>query len=229
MTDTRTKRPAWKALLGCGLLMTMAGTLEGLMQPVGVSHGYLAAGKDRDAAVAEAAGEFRIAAANILWDKVVDHYHHQYMAEGGDWEKNISLLPLLQTIITLDPHFVEAYQLMGGTILPKTGRVKEGQVILAQGIKNNPYDWEMYREMAILYAWTEHNPDAALPYAEEGLRQANDDFSRNLMTLLCKTLRDRIQEQQSTGKSALTASRPHPPRVPVLPGTARPTRPSASG
>lgn len=229
MTDPQTKRRPWKAALGCGILLGFAGLFESLMQPVAVSHGYLAAGKDRNAAVAEAAGEFRVVAANMLWDRVVDHYHHQYMAQGGDWEKNESLLPLLQNIIALDPHFVEAYELMGGTILPKTGHIAEGEVILAQGIKNNPYDWEMYREMAMLYAWTEHKPDAALPYAQEGLKQADDAFSVHLMTLLCHTLRERIRKEHDSTKPQVTADRPIPPPAPVPSATSPRSRPSESG
>ena len=81
----------------------------------------------RSAALAQAGGEFRIVAANLLWSKVVDHYHHQYLADGGDWSKNESLLPLLHTITVLDPHFVQAYEVMGGAILPRTGRVAEGE------------------------------------------------------------------------------------------------------
>ncbi len=199
------------------------------MQPVGISHGYLATGKDRNAAVTEAAGEFRVAAANLLWDKVVDHYHHQYMAEGGDWEKNESLLPLLQNIITLDPHFVEAYELLGGTILPKTGHVAEGEAVLARGIKNNPYDWEMYREMAMLYAWTEHKPDAALPYAVAGLNRTDDAFSQHLMTMLCATLRKRIDEEHGGTKPDVTAARPGPSPSPAPAGMFPRPRPSVSG
>ena len=148
---------------------------------------------------------------------------------GGDWEKNESLLPLLQTIITLDPHFVEAYQLMGGTILPKTGRIAQGRAVLAQGIKNNPYDWEMYREMAMLCAWTEHKPDEALPYAQAGLRQADDDFSRHLMTLLCHTLQKRIQESHTFKNPDVTARRLHPPLSPGCSKTLPPPPPSVSG
>lgn len=195
MANVSRKRPVPTSLVLCGLMLALAGGFESASQQIGVSHGYLATSRDKNEAVAEAAGEFRIVAANLLWDRVVDHYHHQYMAQGGDWEKNKSLLPLLQTIITLDPHFVEAYQLMGGTILPRIGRVKEGQAVLAQGIKNNPYDWEMYREMAMLYAWTEKQPAAALPYAQAGLAQADDDFSRRLMARLCQTLQERVRDK----------------------------------
>ena len=42
----------------------------------------------------------------------------------------------------------------------------------------------------MLYAWTERKPVLALPYAQAGLAQANDDFSRNLMGRLCRTLTD---------------------------------------
>ncbi len=178
------------ALLCLGLFAA-AGLFEQVSQASGLAQGYLvsSAAAGRNAALAQAGGEFRIAAANLIWDKVVDHYHHQFMAQGGDWSKNESLLPMLQLIITLDPHFIQAYQLMGGAILPRTGHVAEGERVLAQGIKSNPNDWEMDREMAMLLSFTEHRPAAALPYAEAGLKNADDDFSIHLMTRLCHTLR----------------------------------------
>jgi len=209
----------------CGALLTGAACFQTASEPVGIAQGYLAPSGDKNAALVQAAGEFRIVAANILWAKVVDHYHHQYMADGGDWSKNASLLPLLQTITTLDPHFVEAYELMGGTILPRLGRVTEAQSVLERGIKNNPYDWEMYREMAMLYAWTQHRPQEALPYAQAGLAQADDDFSRRLMTKLCHTLHRQIRDRAKAAKhdSALSD-------LPPTPGPAKPirrSRPSA--
>ena len=184
----RTQLPA--ALL-CFGFFTLAGTFETLSQASGQKQGYLVSSADagKNAALAQAGGEFRIAAANLIWYKVVDHYHHQYMAQGGDWSKNESLLPMLQLIITLDPHFVQAYQLMGGAILPKTGHVAEGEKVLADGIQHNPNDWELDREMAMLLSFTEHKPATALPYAEAGLKNADDDFSIHLMTKLCTSLR----------------------------------------
>ncbi|MGI4787895.1 MAG: hypothetical protein ACRYFS_03490 [Janthinobacterium lividum] len=190
-TQKTNRQKALPGVLLCLGFFTLAGSFEAISQPMGQSQGYLVstASEGRNAALAQAGGEFRIAAANLIWDKVVDHYHHQFMAQGGDWSKNESLLPMLQTIITLDPHFVQAYELMGGAILPKTGHVAEGKQVLADGIKHNPNTWELYREMAILLSYTEHKPAAALPYAERGLRCADDDFSIHLMTLLCHTLR----------------------------------------
>lgn len=209
MTTTNGRR-LWPAVMLFLAFLTASATFESASQPVGLAQGYLvtSAAQGKNAALAQAAGEFRIVAANILWSKVIDHYHHQYLAEGGDWAKNESLLPLLQTIITLDPHFVQAYQIMGGAILPRTGRVVEGEKVLADGIAHNvndPQEWEMYREMAMLLAATEHKPAAALPYAEKGLADANDDFSRHLMTLLCRTLREQVAETERAKRSITRA------------------------
>ena len=206
MTPRPDKSRARKSLPGillCLGLFTLAGGFEAVSEPAGVQQGYLVseASGGRNAALAQAGGEFRIAAANLIWDKVIDHYHHQFMASGGDWSKNESLLPMLQLIITLDPHFIQAYELMGGAILPKTGHIAEGKKVLIEGIKQNPNVWELDREMAMLLSFTEHNPAAALPYAEAGLKTAeaspkdSDDyeFSVNLMTRLCRTLRRDMQ------------------------------------
>lgn len=192
-------RRAWPAAFLFLGLLGAAGSFESASQRTGLAQGYLvtSAAQGRNAALAQAGGEFRIVAANLLWSKVIDHYHHQYMAQGGDWSKNESLLPLLQTILTLDPHFVQAYELMGGAILPRTGHVAQAEKVLAQGIARNVGDgqeWELCREMAMLLAATEHKPAEALPYATEGLALANDDFSRNLMTKLTHTLRDQAAE-----------------------------------
>lgn len=198
------RRSHWPlAALGLGLLMA-AGSLESASQKTGQAEGYLvsSATQGKNAALAQAGGEFRIVAANLLWGKVVDHYHHQYMADGGDWSKNESLLPLLQTIITLDPHFIQAYEIMGGAILPKTGRLAEGKRVIAEGIAHNTGDeqeWELYREMAMLLAVTEHRPAEALPFAQKGLACASDDFSRHLMTRLCNTLHGQVAKIKQEG------------------------------
>lgn len=122
-------------VLLCLGFFAAAGSFEQVSQASGQAQGFLvsSAAAGKNAALAQAGGEFRIAAANLIWDKVVDHYHHQFMAQGGDWSKNESLLPMLQLIITLDPHFIQAYQLMGGEILPRTGHVAEGERVLEIG------------------------------------------------------------------------------------------------
>ena len=195
-TDWRRALPSALLCLGC---FALAGTFESASERTGLTNGYLvtSAAQGRSAALAQAGGEFRIVAANLLWSKVVDHYHHQYLADGGDWSKNESLLPLLHTITVLDPHFVQAYEVMGGAILPRTGRVAEGERVLTEGLRHNPNDWELYREMAMLLSYTEHKPKEALPYAEKGLKYADDDFSQNLMTKLCRTLKRDSSSEKS--------------------------------
>jgi hypothetical protein len=191
------RKPTAKAmmpLIAVVLLLGIAGGFESASERQGLINGYLvdpakAGGK---AALMQAAGEFRVVAANLLWDKVVDRYHHRYMQSGGEWDKNVTILPILRSIVDLDPHFVQAYELMGGIILPRTGHLVEGQQVLAEGIKRNPNEWELYREMAMLYGWTEKRPADALPYAQAGLAQCPDDFSRNLMTRLVNTLQRQI-------------------------------------
>ena len=207
----------------CLTFFAMAGCFEAASQPVGVQRGYLRTHVHGNQGLMLAAGEFRTVAANLLWSKVVDHYHHVFMAQGGDWSKNVSLLPLLQTITELDPHFTQAYQLEGGTILPRTGHLAQGHAVLAEGIKNNPNSWELLREMAMLYAWTEHKPAAALPYAEAALKQANDGFSRNLLTRLCQTLHEQIKN----GQPVTASCRPSPARgVPATTNAAATRRPA---
>ena len=109
--------------------------------------------------------------------------------------------------------------------------------MLTRGLKNNPNDWEMYREMAILYAWTERKPALALPYAQAGQVQVTEGYARhlmshddyvfahNLMGGLCRTLEDQVRHG---GAGAVTADG-HPLPPPAAGVSAGRSRPSASG
>ena len=85
----------------------------------------------------------------------------------------MSLLPILKTIIALDPHFTQAYQLMGGND-PAQDRDewRRGWQVLAQCIKNNPDDWETYREVATVVRLdrAQAGPGAALRAGGSGAR-----------------------------------------------------------
>ena len=190
---------AKQKLLLLAVLFCVSGALEGITDQTGYQNGYLisATAGDEDRAAFQVLGEFRVVVANILWSKVVDHYHHQYMATGGDWSKNKALLPILHTITELDPHFVAAYALMGGTILPRTGQNALAVTTLNEGIKNNPNSWELYRESALLFAIELNDPTKALAMAKNGLSHSNDEFSKNLMTRMCRTLAKRVEKGNS--------------------------------
>lgn len=192
-------------------LFTLAAVLESRGQSTAVAYGYEAQGatNGQEQALYEAAGEFRIVIANLLWSKVVDQYHHQFMAHGGEWDKNVSLLPILHTIVQLDPHFVEAYELMGGEILPKTGHVMLAEKVLLEGVKNNPNSWELDRETAMHFALVRHDNVRASFFAKLAMSNANDMFSRNLSRRLFATMvrREKSDQQRVNASRIRTASR----------------------
>ncbi len=127
----------------------------------------------------------------MLWLTVLDHYHHQYLASGGDWSQDKDILPILHVIVTLDPHFIEAYG-VGFMILAETHRVNDGAVMLDQGIAANPTSWQLIYDRAMLEAWYRKNPRAALPYAIDARHLATDPFDRHRLDLFCATLRSDV-------------------------------------
>jgi len=185
------------------VLVCTAGLLDFSLTPTGVAEGYMISG-DGGApsleSVAHAAGEFRIVAANLLWIKVVDHYHHQFLAKGGAWDRNTSLMPYLRIIVWLDPHFIEAYE-VGGSILAATHRYKECDEYLGEGTSNNMDSWQLYYDRAMLRAWYEKRPAAALPFAHHALQCATDPFIKHRIGKFCKTLEDATAGKQLTRNS----------------------------
>jgi tetratricopeptide (TPR) repeat protein len=181
------------AVLGpiCLLFFVLANATDISLTGTGLNKGYLAdLGPSRTpsaVALSHAAGEFRIAAANLLWLNVVDHYHHQYMKSGGDWSRNKDVLPLIRMIVILDPHFTQAYD-VGSLILCQLGRYQEASTFLKQGVKDNPTDWGMVYDQAMLYAWYKNDAQDALPYALKARDLAADPFDRHRLDLLCDTL-----------------------------------------
>jgi len=175
----------------CLCFFLLANVAQQSLTSTGVREGYLADSGTANApsmvAVAHAAGEFRIAAANILWLNVVDHYHHQYIAQGGDWSRNKSVLPLINMIVILDPHFVQAYD-VGSLELCQLDRVADAKAFLAQGVTDNPSDWSLVYDQAMMYAWYEDSAAKALPYAEKADSLATDPFDKHRLNMLVRTL-----------------------------------------
>lgn len=190
-------RNIWPVLGLFCILLISANCVDMALTPVGVQEGYLAKSDGKTfsaAALAHATGEFRIVIANLLWMKVVEHYHHQYMASGGAWDKNQALLPYLKMITWLDPHFWEAYD-VGELILVELHRDAECKSFLNEGIRNNPQTWELYNDYALYYAWYHKDAKDALPYAERARDVATDPFYHHRMDLFCHTLQGLIAEQ----------------------------------
>jgi hypothetical protein len=191
------------------VLLITAGCLDASLTPLGVTEGYIISSNGTTPsmeAVVHAADEFRIVVANLLWIKVVDHYHHQFLAKGGAWNHNTALMPYLRMIVWLDPHFIEAYE-VGGSILAATHRYKDCDDYLGQGTRSNLNSWQLYYDRAMLHAWYEKSPSSALPFAQHALDSATDPFDHQRIRRFCDTLvREEEQPVEIRGLQTPTAS-----------------------
>ncbi len=103
-------------------------------------------------AVIAALGGFRTVAADILWLKV------EHVWDGGSWW---AMLPLLDGVTQLDPHFILAWQVYGWhaaynmhaeseTVVDRRYWLEKGVKILEQAVEANPGNWEIKFELG----WT---------------------------------------------------------------------------
>jgi len=92
---------------------------------------------------------FRSAVADLLWLKV-DEYWHQGRME--------MMLPMMKTVVMLDPHFIEAWKVGAwhlaynawvtvDTLEEKQAFVQKGILFLQDGIKRNPRNHELYFDL----------------------------------------------------------------------------------
>lgn len=142
------------------------------------------------------AGQFRIVFANLLWIKV-DQYHHEYIEHHGDWAQDTDLLPLLRTITWLDPHFVQAYQVMGFMLSGRLYRYTHARRILEEGLRNNPNAYELYEEMGMAIIRGTRNYREAYPYFTKALSLAQGEFDRRRLRRFCQTIQRKIQEENT--------------------------------
>jgi tetratricopeptide (TPR) repeat protein len=103
-------------------------------------------------AVIAALGGFRTVAADLLWLKAENVWH------GGSWW---AMLPLLDAVTQLDPHFLLAWKVYGWhaaynlhaeseTLVDKRFWLRRGIENLERAVEANPDTWEMYFELG----WT---------------------------------------------------------------------------
>ena len=117
-------------------------------------------------------GGFRTVAADLLWIRL------ERVWDTGNWW---ALLPLLESVTQLDPHFVLAWQVYGWhcaynmnaeaeTVIDKRYWLQRGLEILRRAVDVNPDSWEMLFELG----WT-HYDRAHEPYrAGEYFRQSDE-------------------------------------------------------
>jgi tetratricopeptide (TPR) repeat protein len=85
-------------------------------------------------------------AADLYWLRTIQYFGGRYEAEG----RYPSLYPLLELTTSLDPHFLEAYQL-GGLLLLIAKQAPQAIRIYEKGIAANPTRWELPYDLGRLY------------------------------------------------------------------------------
>jgi len=117
-------------------------------------------------AVIAALGGFRTVAADLLWLKAERQWH------GGGWW---ALLPILDAVTQLDPHFILAWQVYGWhaaynlhaeseTIADKRYWLDRGVRILERAVQANPDNWEVIFELGWTLYDRSHEPWRAAEY-----------------------------------------------------------------
>lgn len=117
-------------------------------------------------AVIASLGGFRTVAADLLWLRMERTW------DSGNWW---ALLPLLEAVTQLDPHFVLAWKVYGWhcaynlnaaseTYADKSYWLERGLEILERAVDVNPESWEMVFELGWTYYDRAHRPYRAAEY-----------------------------------------------------------------
>ena len=114
-------------------------------------------------------------AADIYWIRTVQYFGRKVVDSGKPLSSGVTkdlrmdlLAPLLNIIVTLDPHHIPAYR-FGAMFLPE--RDLPAAIDLAErGIRENPSEWRLYQDLAYIY-WQAGNASAA------GVQAANYEKS----------------------------------------------------
>lgn len=158
---------------------------------------------NHSSAIYELAGEFRIVFANLLWIKV-EQYHHEYLLKHGNWSENKELMGLLDIITTLDPHFIEAYEV--GAYILANGYKDPARAVryLDQAIMHNPKAWELHSISAIMLVRHLRNPKLALQHAIAAYNLCQDEFYKARCLKLIKSIRHIISDHSQYQDSSTT-------------------------
>lgn len=95
-------------------------------------------------------------AADIYWIRTVQYFGRKLLekkrpgSSGASRDIRMDLLaPLLETIVTLDPHYLSAYR-FGAIFLPERD-LPAAIALLEKGIRDNPDRWRLYQDLAYIY------------------------------------------------------------------------------
>lgn len=120
-------------------------------------------------AVIASLGGFRTVAADLLW------LNMERVWDSGNW---FALLPLLDAVTQLDPHFVLAWKVYGWhcaynlnaeseTLVDRRYWLDQGLEILQRAVEVNPKSWEMLFELGWTYYDRAHEPYRAAEYIKQ--------------------------------------------------------------
>ena len=121
------------------------------------------------------------------------------------------LAPLLDIVVTLDPHHIAAYR-FGAIFLPERDRAAAIN-LLERGIKANPTAWRLYQDIAYIY-WQEGDYTQAARYAQEATAKRSDWFFNYYLLAACQAAagnlaaaQKALQHGQAFGPYSLNALR----------------------
>jgi tetratricopeptide (TPR) repeat protein len=136
---------------------------------------------------------FRKLVADMLWLKF-DEYWHLGLVQ--------RMLPIMETVVTLDPHFVEAYAIgawhlaynvtvMFHSVEEKQKYIDLAVVFLEKGIKNNPRSSKLYSELGFtIYFFKLHDYEKAAYYLGEATNYEHDPWVERAYALSLERLRE---------------------------------------
>ena len=140
---------------------------------------------------------FRKLVADMLWLKV-DEYWHLGLVQ--------RMLPMMQTVVALDPYFIEAYALgawhlaYNVTLLVRSAEEKRGYIdqgikLLEKGIKSNPRSSKLYMELGYtIYFRKLSDWEKAAYYLGEAVKYEHDPWVERLYAISLERI---LQEEKA--------------------------------
>jgi tetratricopeptide (TPR) repeat protein len=143
---------------------------------------------------------FRKLVADLLWLKV-DEFWHLGLAS--------RMLPMMETVVALDPHFIEAYALgawhlaynITVTVHSAEEKLKymdQGVGLLEKGIKNNPRSAKLYAELGFtMYFMKYKDWEKSAYYMGESIKHEHDVWMERAYALALERMGTEETERQA--------------------------------
>lgn len=131
-------------------------------------------------------GEFRYTLASYIWLNT-EIYHHElgltWIASTtgkGDPKKIGEILAICRIVTTLDPHFINAYDIGGWRLAKSLGNIQEGVAFLQQGLADNPGNILLNQDLGEIYFIYAKNYKNSIPYLEIASKGSADITQKSL-------------------------------------------------